>query len=272
MFDPGRFCRLAAATWIENRRAWAWFLAIVVMLHFVVVLVVLAGRSGHAAFTVEGQSAFYFTGLFVTAPIFASRYFAALQRPGSALVALMRPVSTLETWLLALLVVGVAYPLAYHLVFYVCDVPATLLAHAQAKAAAARLDELQQVGFFGLHREYQARDYAIFWPDPRGGHALELFGIAQMLWTVQGFALLGSLVFRNSPALKTLLVAFLVLLATLALDAVLGLSSSNTLFGFWDDFDGLTRAQFVVYALAWFGIPALLWAGAYVGLREREVA
>ena len=96
MFDRRRFARLAAAEWIENRRKWAWFLAVLVMVHFVFVLALLAGHEGYESFKTDNQEGHYFFGLFLSAPIFAGLYFQSFARRGPLLLALMRPASVLE--------------------------------------------------------------------------------------------------------------------------------------------------------------------------------
>ena len=268
MFDFARFARLAAATWAENRRQWAWFLGVVGILFVVWFVLLLLGKDGHTAFKTSGQTAFYFAGLFVSASIFASRYFAALSRPGSALVALMRPASVFEKWLLAVLVIVLAYPLAYTVVFVVIDVPTAWVALAKAEAKAA-VDAL--AGNTG-GRPFDPDDYRLFW---RGGDKIdrpyEWVTIPLVLLALQGFALLGSLVFRAAPALKTLLAAFIVLVALIAVDGMFGMDSDG-FFEFWSNVLRYSGWRPVLVGLAWVAIPALLWAGAFVALREREVA
>ena len=82
MFDPNRFLRLARAQWAEYWRTYAWFLGIGVIVHLVLLLVILSGSGGFRILTHDGQGAFYFTGLFLTAPLFAARYFQAMGRRG----------------------------------------------------------------------------------------------------------------------------------------------------------------------------------------------
>lgn len=268
MFDPTRFVRLAAATWAENRRQWAWFLGVVGILFFVWFVLLLLRKDGHTAFTTSGQVVFYFAGLFVSAPVFASRYFASLGRPESALVALMRPASVFEKWLLAVLVVVVAYPLAYTAVFVAIDVPTAWIAlgKAEAKAAADAL-----AGNLGS-RPFDPDDYRLLWSG--GGdfdRPYEWVTLPLMLLTLQGFALLGSLVFRAAPALKTLLAAFIVMVALIAVDGIFGMDSDHFV-EFWSKVLRFSDWRTFAMALAWLAIPAWLWAGAFVALREREVA
>src|SRR5207342_1092026 len=96
MFDLHRFGRLARAHWAETWRKYAWFLAAGVLLHLVISIICFAGKKGFTAFSTDGQTALYFSGLFVLTPIFAGRYFLPMSNRASALLALMRPASAFE--------------------------------------------------------------------------------------------------------------------------------------------------------------------------------
>ena len=274
MFSATRFARLAKAEWVENRRAWAWFLGIVVILHFVLVLILLAGDRPWSAFTTEAQAGVFWVGLFLTAPVFAARHFQALGRPGPALVALMRPATAFEKWLLALLVVGVAYPLAYHLVYFICDLPATWIAANEAAQELARQSvgghaEQRSLGIPGPERFAIYHLLQVTRADP------PLAGFLLSLTTLQAFAVAGSLVFTRWPFLKTLLTGFFILLASILVTVVFD-SNPDKFLGYWgyESNEGgpvLPGWAGVVYPAVWIAVPALLWLAAYLGLREREV-
>jgi hypothetical protein len=247
-----------------------------VMLHFVAVLIVLSGdRNPFLGLTREGQAGFFMVGLYLTAPVFAARYFQALANPAPALLALMRPASTFEKWLLALLVVGVAYPLAFHLAFYVCDLPAMLYAQGQAEAAhAAMLAEHGADVAADLAEAIEEKGgYTPFWIFGLERHVLvpTLLAIAAL----QGFAVAGTVVFRRWPFVKTLLAGFVVLLGVLLFAAVLE-GDPDVLFDYWTNAAknplALTAAQHLLMPAAWIAVPALLWLAAWRGLREREIA
>ena len=156
----------------------------------------------------------------------------------------------------------------YTLVFYAIDAPATWFASARAEAAAA-VDQLAETF---SQRKYDPADYTLLGFKPGDDDPLvELAPIPLALLAFQGFALLGSLVFRNAPALKTLLVGFLVLVALVALDGVLDMDSDG-FFEYWSHVERYSGFRAITLPLAWFAVPALLWVGAFVALREREVA
>lgn len=263
MFDLTRFKRLAAADWVENRRSYAWFLGVVVMLHFVFVVVELAGNSGFNNFTTDNQGGTFLLFLLLSAPVFAARYFQRLARPDSALLALMRPATTFEKWLLAVIVVAIAYPLAYHVVFYVCDIPATLIAEARYDAYVVLETAKGNQGKLTPH------SFALFHAGSEGAGAF----VQMALWltTLQSFAMAGSLLFRNAPFLKTLLAAFLVLMAAVLLAEWSG-SRPDLFYGFFADDDPLLAWQHWAFPAAWIALPALLWGSAWLALREREIA
>jgi hypothetical protein len=276
MLDPRRFWRLAMAEWAENRRGWAWFLGAVVIIHFVLVLALLAGEESYRAFDLEGQTAVFLIGLFLTGPVFAARYFQAVSRPGPALLALMRPASAFETWLLGFVVVVVAYPLAYHLVFYVCDVPATLVAAQRAAAELGALPPPTTDDSMRWARASLAPEHYRFFTLPRadigpGGYAF----LVTAFVAVQAFAMTGALLFRRMPFIKTMLAGFFVLLACVLVAALFD-SDPDKFFDYWTELasahPNLTPAQRIVFPATWIGVPVLLWLAAFLALREREVA
>ena len=267
MFDLTRFLRLARAQWAEYRRTYAWFIGIGVIVHFVLLLVLLSGDDGHRMLTVDSQSAFYRIGLFLTAPIFAARYFQAMGRRESAGLLLMRPASKFEKWLLAVLVVAVLYPVVYSLAFYICNAPAALY----AQAAAAQEDAAR------VAAELEARlnslsppEFGIYHPgeDFRTWRGVEF---VLVLTSYQAFAVLGSLYFRTFPALKTIVAAFVLLLSMILVTTLAG-GESRLFMDYWTNDRQLMPWQQVFFPFAWFAVPALMWLASLFALGEREVA
>ncbi|HEU0152667.1 MAG TPA: hypothetical protein VFQ84_04910 [Arenimonas sp.] len=268
MFDLARFLRLARAQWSEQRRTWLWFLGVTLILHFVLLLidVLLSDEIGRDhSFTHAGQMGIYFLGLVVTAPVFAGRYFLAMARPESAGVLLMRPASLFEKWLLAAVVVLVAYPLAYSLLFNVLNVPMALYAQAahEALAASQPVDSRNAEILGGM-------DYRVFLPWQAFEEDGAFATIFLMLASAQGFAVLGSLYFRAMPFIKTVLAAFLLLLAIILSNSLVG-SHGRPFLEFWGS-EPLQDWRHAFLALAWFGVPGLLWLASLFALQEREVA
>lgn len=269
MFDFARFRRLAAATWSENRRPWSWFFAVGVILHVLLVLIFVAVEDGYVAFGFEGQAVTWLWGLFLLAPVFAGRYFHAMGRRESALVLLMRPASAFEKWLLAAIVVLVLYPVVYTLAFQIAGLPSYL--YGKALATADHADTLARLKP-SLHDEWNenfAKQWRYFlpWRIENAGWA----SLLAILFTLQGFAVLGSLYFRSMPFIKTLALGFVVLLVVILATAGFG-GEPSLFFNYWDGEARLAPWQAVVLPAAWIGVPALLWIGGLVALREREVA
>lgn len=268
MFNLSRFLRLARAQWAEYRRTYAWFLGIGIIVHFVLLLVLLSGSGGFRVLTYDGQGAFYLVGLFLTAPLFAARYFQAMGRRESAGLLLMRPASVLEKWLLAFVVVAVLYPVAYSVAFQVCNAPATLLAEAAAAREAATAVAVDHGN--GVH-SMAADDYRLFMPWSSFKTGSEAAELLLVLAIFQAFALLGSLYFRSFPALKTVVAAFVLMLLFILVDTVGG-GQSSLFLGYWSAERELATWQQWLFPFAWFAVPGLLWLASLFALAEREVA
>jgi len=269
MFDLTRFARLARAQWAEQYRSYAWFLGIGVIVHFVLLLVLLPGRSGFMALSTNGQASIYFAGLFLTAPIFAARYFQAMARRESAGVLLMRPASGFEKWLLAVLIVAVLYPVAYSVAFNLCNIPAGLIAQARAADALAALppDEIH----FRLE-QLRPEKFQLFLPWHWLDKAREVAETLLMLGFLQAFAMLGSLYFRTTPFIKTVLAGFLLLLASILALSLAEFRSESVFLDYWSTDTPPVGWQAWFVPMAWFLVPGLLWLACLFALREREVA
>jgi hypothetical protein len=260
MFDLARFRRLLNAHWAEQWRAHAWFLGIGVMVQFVVTLVILSGKP---KYDTEAQEILFAVGLVLSAPLFAGRLFAGLARPEAALVFLMRPGSGLEKWLLAFLMVMVFYPLAYALAFQVCHLPAWLFEYARVQEWTAQILASGKE----LAPGEQLDKWVMWHPWRFSGTGVVQVQLV-LLAMLQPFVLLGSLWFRRLPALKTVLVGFLVYLVTMGLTVALPTTAP------WvGNLEMASAPWHLVHAYAWWiGIPVLLWLACYFAMRERELA
>lgn len=276
MFEIARFRRLAAAQWMEGWRTWAWFLATGVLLHFLLLLGSLLTDGGAGLMTHDGQMAIYFMGLFLTGPVFAGRYFQGMAQRESAGVLLMRPASAFEKWALAVLVVAVAYPLAYSLAFMACNLPGAWVAADLAEARhAARVAEGMVSGLRGDELPvFDPEQYRLFlpwhpWVEAEGDGGM----LPVVLWLtgLQAFALFGSLYFRAMPFIKTLVLGVALVIASVTLPLFFG-NVGGGFEKFWDPGVSLLPLQRALYGAAWFGTPALLWLACLLALREREVA
>ena len=273
MFDLRRFGQLAVSQASEAWRTYAWFLAIGIIVHFVVLLLLMSGTRGFLTLATDGQAVIYFTGLYLTAPVFAGRYFQGMARRESALLLLMRPASSLEKWLLAVLVVVVLYPLAYTLAFYVCNLPAWLIASERAAdelvALSAQATEKNSLEY--QIRMVQPERFGLFLPWNAFDSWRELTGVVLSLASLQAFAVLGSLYFRNVAIIKTVVAGFLILLSSMLVANVMN-SSPEQFFRYWWARDAGTPEPSPLFLCAWLGIPALLWLACLFALKEREVA
>lgn len=260
MFDMVRFRRLLNAHWAEQWRAYAWFLGIVVMVQFVVTLVILSRRP---TYSTDVQGMLFTVGLLLTAPLFAGRMFMGLARPEAALVFLIRPASGFEKWLLAFLMLLVFYPLAYSLAFQICHLPAWMYEYPRVLEMTA---EILASGKELMPAEQL--DKWEFWHPWRFDDSNGVLSLLLMLALLQSFCLLGSLWFRRLPALKTVLVAFMLYVVSIGLDMAFPTAAP------WiADTDRATASWHLMHAYGWsIGIPMLLWLACYFALRERELA
>ncbi len=274
MFDWSRFRRLAAAHWAEQRKAYAWFIGVGMILHIVLLIISLSGKNGFMSLSTDGQAAMYFVGMFSLAPIFAGRYFQQMARRQSALLVLMRPASVFEKWLLAVLVVVLAYPLAYSVAFYSLNIPAWLVAHAQAQQFF--IDEAARIKLAGPEAGYDLgrltiSSFQLFLPSSRqltwSGILLNIVALSSL----QAFAIFGSLYFRSAPFIKTLFAAFLMLLAMILVGTVFE-ANSELVFGYWHSDRPMSGFQRALFPLLWIAIPLLLWLSTFLALKEREIA
>ncbi|MGH8110028.1 MAG: hypothetical protein ACREO1_15075 [Arenimonas sp.] len=269
MFNLQRFMRLANAHWTEYRKAYAWFIGIGVMIHFVVLLIIFMGDHGYTNLSTAGQQAIYYAGLFLTAPIFAARYFQLMAKKESALLILMRPASIFEKWLLAFIVVALLYPAVYTLAFYICNTPAWLIAKTQASFVLI-IDEGNAASVY-RGNEYLDQ-YELFFIFRHTEAIGNLITVALSLTVLQAFAVLGSLYFRAMPFIKTMLIAFFILLAAIFLTAVFD-ARIDAIFDYWSrQRHYLSAQQQFLYPFMWTSLPVLLWLSCFFALKEKEVA
>jgi hypothetical protein len=271
MFSPERFARLARAHFAEHLRGYLWFLAGVLLLEVVVSIMFAVSKTGFTEFNTQAQNGYYFAGLFLFSAIFAGRYFQQMGRRASALLALMRPASGLEKWLLAVVTTLVLFPMVYTLVYYLVVIPDALIAYSQAQdhAQSAAAEYLRHpVG--DKPAAFKPSDYALFRPWDAFKTWREGTAICLWLLFVQGFAMFGSLYFRTVPFIKTLLAALLFLLLSALFVAWAG-GDDNLVMNYWTASRPLAPWQKWTYGMLWFLVPSMLWVSSYLAIREREI-
>jgi hypothetical protein len=272
MLDGNRFGRLARAHFAEQRRGYAWFLAAGLLIQVLVSILYAVGEDGLIGFKADTQQGYYLSGLYLLGTIFAGRYFLGMGQRAPALLALMRPASVLEKWLLAALVVLLAYPIAFTIGYFLVDIPVDLVAAAQAQARAGQQLALWQHHAVGSRpAAFDAHDYRLFLP-------WEAFGtwrqaVAMLLWlsSLYGLSMFGSLYFRAVPFIKSLLAALLFVLLVALCSEWLG-GDASLVLNYWEHPRYLRPAQEIGYAMLWIGFPGALWLACYRALREREIA
>lgn len=269
-FDMERFGRLLRAHWAESWREYAWFAGVLVMLDLIVMAISFGAdaSNNYWQFQFQGQSMSYTTGLFISAVIFAGRYFKYLLNPGASLIALMRPASVFEKWLMAFLVISIFYPLAFTLLYIVLNYPAVQL----AKTLVAQSPVCQNCGhdfrFFVPLLTTEVAEKGL----SRGENSLihQLFFFV-FLSATQALIAGGTVFFKRSPILRTLLGTFLLFVISIWLVGAPQLGIFATHYGK----DALQQYSVMEYGLSaglWLGVPLLLWTALFFHIKEREVA
>ena len=270
-FDIARFGRLLRAHWAESWREYAWFAGVAAMLDliFIVIFLNATPRGSYSAFQFNGQAASYLCGLFIFGIIFAGRHFRQLANPGSALITLMRPVSLFEKWLLAFLFVSIFFPLAYTLGYSILNFPVVQLAKAlyvpdECKSCSLSLPDFTfYVPFVttGISKAGADNAQAFF--------KIQAFWLL-LLWTMQALVLGGTVFFKRSPVLRTVLTLFLLSVLLMSLDAMPKMDP------FWlQANDGAASHNAIESWLSlaqWVGLPLLLWVATFFHLKEREMS
>lgn len=270
MFDLRRFGRLAKAHWAESWKSHAAFFGVAIVLHFIFVALALSGEKGYQAFRTDGQEGTYIIGLFLLGPVFAARQFREYARRDSALLALMRPASSFEKWLLVAAIVLLAFPVVYTLAFYVCDLPAWLIAKARVQEAWAALsveERLNQAPYL----DGNPKNYHLLNPATVFSSWAQYLSVGLTLAFAQGFGVFGAIYFRTFPLVKTFLAGFS-LVMLLALISEFCDSKPDAFIGVWDSERVLSTAQMIAYPVLWCALPAMLWLAVYLALKERELA
>lgn len=270
-FNLSRFTRLARAHRAENQRSYLLFLVVVVSIYTLWQLIMLSMSDGRTG-TTETQSAMFFSGLIISGTIFATQYFSALRKPESSLSLLMRPASTFEKWLLAVLVVLTVYPIIYTIIITPLNAIMGELGY-QIRFAdiAARIKA-------GSKMELPTpQNYATFIP------FTQVWSVPLVLIYTGCTALsvLGSVYFRKIAALKMAALCFVLLLITLFFASIFRF---NTQYLSWWDWDSRylqktiqilsstqTTLMLWVNIQFWLLVPTLLWLCALLALRERDL-
>ncbi len=265
-FDIQRFGRLLRAHWAESWREYAWFFGALVGLDLVVMVltVSLDGLRSNYQFTYGGQAFWYMTGLWGSALIFAWRHFKYLQNPGACLIALMRPGSVFEKWLMAFLVIGILYPLTYSLLYVAIHYPVIQLAKAMTENLTVC--------------EHCNKDFRFFLPfvttsnatGVEETHLTQAFSFL-LLSFAQALVAGGAVYFKRSPVLRTVLATFFLGILTLLMGIVPKTGVFMRDYRYTENYI-YTPMEYALSVGLWLGVPVLLWIALYFHIREREVA
>lgn len=249
-----RFKTLLQTQWIEYKRSYLTWLAVVASVHllWMVGFLLISQPIGH-----EGFAFGYWLGLIIFGAIFASNYFKGLSHKGHALIWLMKPASAREKFTLAFLTTVIGFFIAYTLTYTLVSLPMSWFSQALAT--------------------FQDRSYinnSIYVPS--GKYPMELgeeimLSISYLFST--GFMASLSLYFHKHPMLRACLVAFVLFVITIFIMAATR-SNGNDALMLWFDTNTQSSQPLLAHVLSglfWIGTPILIWLSAYQNLMDREL-
>ena len=261
-FDINRFGRLLRAHWAESWREYAWFAGALVMLDLIAIAISFSTESSHVfwPFQYKGQATWYMTGLSLSAVIFAGRYFKYLLNPGASLIALMRPASVFEKWLMAFLVISIFYPLVYSMIYTLLNYPAVQVAKALATQAADCKGCSTDFRFY----------FPLLTSDLTENPLVSQLFSFICLSSAQALIAGGTVYFKRSPVLRTVFGAFLLFV----ISAWIGSTPQSGTFirQYGEDMMPYGTTEYVLSWGLWLGLPVLLWTALFFHIKEREVA
>jgi hypothetical protein len=269
-FSGARFKRLLIAQWTENWRSYAWFFGIMTMANLIFLGSAFSRQTFHyQMFEFAEQVIWYSTGLFISGIIFAALHFKHLATPGSALIALMRPASHFEKWLLAFLTVGLLYPLTYTSWYIVLHFPAVQMAKilyvAPELCKTCTKHSLPNFSFYLPFIGIESSNTSIIKPVLR----TEILNLIY-LWTLQALVLGGTVFFKVSPVLRSVLTYFFLFVSI----ALTGIAPHEGVFWAGPDSEVIPASP-MEYGLSlalWIVLPVLLWLTLFFHIKEREIS
>ena len=276
-FSLARFGHLFRSHWSESRRGYAWFACVAAMVDLIVIALIFAvgdgDRATYSPFTFDGQASWFFTGIFITGIIFAARYANGLSNPAVALVTLMRPASHFEKWLMAVLWIGILFPLAYTALYSAVHWPSVQIARLAYESLPPDLKNLEPAPDFSFY--FPLFTEALQKPGYQGNSPMEQALLFMFLNTLQAFCLGCSYFFKRAAALKTAILGFVLFLCIMGMTSVMDIGVA-TVIAYWTDthpvgWESQPLDQ-AFAALLVVGVPALLWVAAYFHLRERDLS
>ncbi|QNP48077.1 hypothetical protein [Diaphorobacter aerolatus] len=273
-----RWSRFAALARVDFAERWRIYAAVLL-----IALVVQLLLHGWAQFVlgkmrpmdVSTQQGWYNVFLCIFGIPFMFVLHAPMYKQGSGLLMLMRPASTFEKWLHAALLMLVAFPLAYTVVYLLATVPLNGFVamlesanHAKARLITPNAITSQSAGFH------------VYLPFLRADDRSQIDASSQWMFqwfytVIAGFGAFALVRFRHAAPFKTLALAFILLILSLFVLSLSMFTDGETgALTHWIDGSrrvDLNASTIVSNLLFWLGTPALVWWSAYLALRERDL-
>lgn len=262
-----RFVRLLKSHWVENFYFYLWFVIFAMLIDIILNVLIFSADESHRypILHYSGQVGWYASGLFFSGLIFAGLYFRHMTNPGSALITLMRPASAFEKWLVMIVVVSVLFPLVYTFFYSLLQYPAVQLAKSLYVASESGKNIAPDFSFYVPFFTSEAvKDTNVSAPLML---RMQIFTMITF-WILQSLLLMGTIFFKQSPVLRTVLLAFLLTLV------FSGFAPRAPVQPFW----GASAQEQLLFGsleqlnsfMAWIGLLGILWASLFYHLKERE--
>lgn len=279
VFESARFCRLFRSHWVENRRSYAWFTAIAMIIDLIIIAVIFMADNGRrgGAFYFDTQVGWFVAGFFLTGIIFTVRYWALLNHPGACLIALMRPASIFEKWLLSLLWIVFIFPLAYTAFYILLHWPSVQLAQWLYQSVPAHLNSGSSFyPNFNFYIPLISDDNGFQSPDKKSNDFFLSEVFVFLIWSgLLAFCAGFKVFFKKSSTLKMVILGFVIFIITIALSAILDVSFFKAV-AYWKDtkiagWQPDVSAEMLANIIL-IGVPFLMWVALYFHIQEREVS
>ncbi len=260
LFHLPRFWQYARAHFSEKKRAYFWHFAVIAMLYFFILLMAKDDYKTHL------QGNFYYMGLISTGFVFALRYFSDLARPESGLLALMRPASSTEKWLLAVIVTMIVYPIVYTLLFLLITYPSSIASvHAHSNA-------LKNHNYYNYQLFIPFKHLVMDFYTGEITNALEQGFLWCFFLGANSYALTTSILFKRFPVIKSAALGFIFFFCCVSM-AMIGNSEIEKIYKYWftiNDYEFNLQA-FLLGIMLWFIAPTLMLIASYFAMQEREL-
>ncbi len=249
-----RFWQYTRAHWSEKKRPYFWHFAVICMIYFLILMMI---NNKYETIT---QASSYYNGLITTGFVFSLRYFSSLAKPESGLIELMRPASSLEKWLLSVIITMILYPILYTVLFLLMTAPISWLSmqeHKQYADSYKLFIPLREIIFYNSHNMMTVKEQIPLW---------------LAFWGINSYALVTSVLFKRLPIIKSITLAFIIFLIFLVF-ATVATPDIGYIIDYWFDSEiYLPHSRAFILGLLWWVVsPLLMFFANFFALKGRDL-